>query len=121
MRETRSQTPRETGTQEDVAAPAPAPNPVGLMPCFWGRSPSLLSLLLQLQDPTGNLGLTRCRRGAQGSPSWDREPCPGTGTVSRPCPLPTDELGTPGPGISLCQGSCSSPCPWESLLVRSCP
>lgn len=90
MRETRSQTPRETGTQEDVAAPAPAPNPVGLMPCFWGRSPSLLSLLLQLQDPTGNLGLTRCRRGAQGSPSWDREPAQGQGQ----CPGPAHSLQT---------------------------
>lgn len=45
------------------------------------------------------------------------------------CPLPPHQAGNtrpqpptgePGPGISLCQGSCNPPCPWEYLLVRSC-
>lgn len=53
---------------------------------------------------------------------------PWTWPVSRSCPLPPHQAGNagpqaptgePGPGISLCQGSCNSPCPWEYLLVRT--
>lgn len=53
---------------------------------------------------------------------------PRTWPVSRSCPLPPHQAGNArpqaptgetGPGISLCQGSCNSPCPWEYLLVRT--
>lgn len=52
--------------------------PCGAHALLSGKISSLVCLPLQLQDPAGTLGLTRCSREARGSPRWDRQRCLGT-------------------------------------------
>lgn len=118
----------EIGTHKDVTAPAQATNPVGLVPCFLGRSPSLVCLLLQLRDPAGKVCLTRCRREAWGSPRWDRQRWPGnkgtahtwTWPVSRSCPLPPHQAGNTDPRHQQESQALPSPCARAPVTHPAC-